>query len=142
MVGLPPADWRAQFFTAQELNDPAVSGAFADADGDRLLNALEYLLGSDLRDINSQPVAEVSSVEEGGSRFAEFRFTLREGVTEFGARIQQSLDLQVWSDASSFFTLQSSTPNGDGTRTVTYRANNAIAPDTRLFLRVLAVETP
>jgi hypothetical protein len=44
--------WRAQYFTALELADPAVSGLDADPDGDQITNAGEYAFGSDPRVAN------------------------------------------------------------------------------------------
>jgi hypothetical protein len=142
LVGPVPTDWRSQFFTAAELANPNISGIFADADGDKLVNALEYLLGSDLRDGASRNPPEARVVELGGQDFVEFSFILRDGVTEFVAEIQESSDLQNWSDASGSLTLVNTTPNGDGTSTLTYRGNSPIDPAVDLYFRVRAGEVP
>jgi hypothetical protein len=139
-VGSAPGDWRAAFFTTAELSDAALSGVFADADGDKMVNALEYLLGGDLRDNASRRDPEVTAVELGGEKFAEFRFTLRDGVNEFLAEIEVSTDLQNWGDAAGVLTLIGATPNGDGTSTLTYRGDFPIDPDADLYFRVRAVE--
>ncbi|NIP96664.1 MAG: lamin tail domain-containing protein [Akkermansiaceae bacterium] len=140
IAGPPSTDWRSAFFTEAELADPAISGVYADADLDGLANALEYLLGSDLRDGGSrrQPLAEGIRVDDG--IYFELSFTLRDGVTEFAADLEQSHDLLSWSDASDALTLINTTPNGDGTRTLTYRGNNPITPESTLFFRLALVE--
>lgn len=142
VVDSDPVDWRLQFFTEAELNDANLSGIFADADGDRLANALEYLLGSDLRDVFSRCRIDATVTHLGRRSFFELSFTLRNGVTEFGADIQQSPDLQTWSSAAGSLTQISTTPNGDGTRTVTFQGNSPIDPGVDLFFRVQAVEVP
>jgi hypothetical protein len=142
VVDSDPVDWRLQFFTEAELNDANLSGIFADADGDRLANALEYLLGSDLRDVFSRCRINASVTQLGGRDFFELSFTLRNGVTEFVAEFQKSPDLQSWSSATGSLTQISTTPNGDGTSTVTFQGNNPIDPGVDLFFRVQAVEVP
>jgi hypothetical protein len=39
-------EWRAGYFDAGQLADPAISGAQADADGDGKVNLIEYALGT------------------------------------------------------------------------------------------------
>ena len=141
VVESSPADWRAAFFTESELADPAVSGIFADADGDRLANVLEYLLGSDLRDGASAAALQISVVEEGGASHLEVEFTLRDGVTEYAAALEFASDLDDWSAADALLELIGTSPNGDGTTTQTYRSKQPIdALGTgEMFVRVRAV---
>ncbi len=138
-IGAAVSDWRTPFFDAAELADPAISGPLADADGDRFPNALEYLLGSDPRDPASFRPAEVSVAADGA---LELTFTLRDGVEEFVPQIESSPDLQgaTWSDAGADFALTSTTTNGDGTSTVTYRGPAVAAIGAALYLRVRAAE--
>lgn len=137
VVGEQPTNWRFDFFTPAELADPDVSGPFADADGDRLVNALEYLLGTDLRIANSRNGPTVSVIEDGENLLIDLTFTLREGVTEFEAVIEQSGDLRTWSEAQDITLQNSSSENG--IQTVTYRL--AAPPTLRqdLYFRVRAV---
>ncbi len=138
----PPSDWRSQFFTPAELNDPDLSGILADADGDRLVNALEYLLGSDLRDKASRSGLQISLLPVAGDYYIELAHTLRNGVSEFAAVIDQSSDLRNWSDSDSTISQPATTSNGDGTSTVTYRGNNPINPALDLYFRIRAVALP
>ncbi len=57
--------WRAGQFTPEELEQPAISGPLADADGDGLSNLMEYALGSDARSAASavQPLLEFTGSE-------------------------------------------------------------------------------
>lgn len=138
----PPTDWRSQFFTPAELNDPNLSAPFADADLDGLLNALEYLLGSDLRSASSQAGLQVSTVHVGGQHYVELVHTLRDGVSEFAAIVEQSTDLENWTNTSGTLNQFATTSNGDGTSSITYRGDRLIDPDVDLYFRVRAVELP
>ncbi len=138
----PPSDWRSQFFTPAELNDPDLSGLLADADGDLLVNALEYLLGSDLRDRTSRSGLQISLLPVAGGYYIELAHTLRNGVSEFAAVIDQSSDLGNWSGSDGTIRQHSTTSNGDGTSTVTYRGNQPVDPALNLYFRIRAVALP
>ncbi|MFT5411127.1 MAG: hypothetical protein ACI9NC_003861, partial [Verrucomicrobiales bacterium] len=97
-VGDSAFDWRALFFTAAEIADPAISGPLADADGDKFSNIIEYLLGSDPRD-GSDSLPPSAEVVDG---FIEFSFTLRDGVGDYTAEIESSTELQSWAAAGDF----------------------------------------
>ena len=60
-----PDTWKARFFTAAELGDPAVSGDAADPDGDGQSNFQEYLAGTDPRDPQSCLRIESASTVTG-----------------------------------------------------------------------------
>ena len=142
VVGAPPADWRAAFFSEAELSDPQISGLFADPDFDGLVNALEYLLGSDLRDGRSHAGPRVSVFAVGENRYLELSFTVRDGVSEFAAVVERSGDLRSWSNAAGSLSLLGTTANGDGTSTLTYRGNDPIDPTVDLYFRIRAVDVP
>ena len=138
----PPSDWRSQFFTIAELNDPDISGLFADADGDQLVNALEYLLGSDLHDNSDRSGLEISLVVVEGQPYIELSHTLRDGVSEFTAFIDQSFDLENWNDSGITIRRFSTISNENGTSTLTYRGNNPVDPALDLYFRIRAVALP
>ncbi len=138
----PSRDWREQFFSPAELSNPALSGQFADADGDQLANALEYLLGSDLRDNASRNDLTINLIELEGEAYLELTHTLREGVSEFSAVIDRSSDLRGWAESNEIISQVSSISNGDGTSTVTYRGINPVDSDLDLYFRIRAVALP
>jgi hypothetical protein len=129
VTGSSPQDWRAQFFTAEELANPALSGALADADGDGQPNHLEYLMGSHPRSATSTSRYDITLTAAGT---IEVRFSLRDGVAGITTTLEQSPNLTDWQPASTF-TLTSSQPNGNGTSTLTYTGP---PPTTPHFYRI------
>ena len=109
------------------------------ADGDKLLNAYEYTLGSDLRDGTS---LSGLTIRVNGTNHLELSHPLRDGVTEFAALIEQSGDLQTWSSTSGTLDQLGTTSNGDGTSTVSYRSSNPIDPAVDLYFRIRVVSLP
>jgi ELWxxDGT repeat protein len=97
-VETPHDEWTRQHFTPQQLADPLVSGPAADADGDGVTNALEFVFGR----LPHQPEGErgwslTSTTPAAGQRRAVFTFN-RLAVLPLGAAvlIEQSEDLQTW----------------------------------------------
>jgi hypothetical protein len=112
MVGAPAVDtvfvedapwdeWRFEHFTAEELRLGAVTGPFADPDGDGLLNLLEYAFGSDpaLPDFDPGFHAAIELVNgpSGTNAAVVVRFHRRMEPTDLLYEIQTSLDGAGWS---------------------------------------------
>lgn len=77
------ARWQAGWFDAAELDDPAISGLFADADGDKLPNFIEYAFGTHPRLGGAVPLADglglpsFSLVEENGTVYQTLTYPRR-----------------------------------------------------------------
>ena len=104
------AHWQAEWFTAAELDDPAVSGLSADADGDGLSNLIEYAFGTHPKSGAAAPVAaglgmpSFSLVEENGTVYQTLTYPRRRVGLRLDPEIYQALFAESpagpWTDAS------------------------------------------
>ena len=87
------SQWRAASFDPAMLNDPAISGAEADPDGDGRKNLVEYACGSLPAAADAAPPVLVSASMSG----AVLQFHRVAGRTDAALTLQQSVDARVWS---------------------------------------------
>jgi len=98
-VSLPNyTDWADLYWDSPELNDPAISGWFADPDGDRLVNGLEFAMRLD----PTEPQPADDPVPAWRIEGNEVIFTYREDIAVTGVRLhaQVSEDLLSWNDVN------------------------------------------
>jgi surface-anchored protein len=103
------ARWQAGWFDAAELDNPAISNLFADADRDGLSNFLEYAFGTHPRSGAAVPLAEglgmpsFSLVEENDTLYQTLVYPRRRAGLRFKPEIYQPLFAESpagpWSDA-------------------------------------------
>ncbi|MDP3851692.1 MAG: choice-of-anchor M domain-containing protein [Luteolibacter sp.] len=103
------ARWQAVWFDAAELDDPAVSGLFADADGDGLSNFIEYAFGTHPRSGASVPLADglglplFSLSEESGTVYQTLTYPRRRAGERTAPELYQPLFADSpagpWTDA-------------------------------------------
>jgi hypothetical protein len=86
--------WRFTHFTSGELNDPQVSSAIADPDGDQLANLIEYAMALDP---NLPGVSTAILSETGGYLTLSVSKNLEAGDITWAAEV--SADLVNWDDA-------------------------------------------
>jgi hypothetical protein len=101
--------WQAEWFDAAELDDPAVSGLFADADRDGYFNLLEYAFGTHPRSGGPVPLAEglglptFSLVGDNGTLYQTLRYPRRRAGLRLDPEIYQPLFADSpagpWTDA-------------------------------------------
>ena len=139
---LTVADWRAQYFSAADLADPAkeatVWGHFADLDADGFSNALEYALGGSPTNSASHPDIVTSLFASApDAHFLRETYRLREGTTGLEISPQLSSDLAAWGTGTTL--IGGPVSQGDGTALVTVQDNISVetAPAGRRFLRLL-----
>lgn len=123
--------WRRDNFFAPELDNPALSGATADADTDGLVNALEFALGLDPR---TPGTSGAPALMLDANRRLTLSFT-RRALPEITYDVQASGDLQTWTS------LWSSTGSANTAGPVTVTDDVVLDATTRRFLR-LAITTP
>lgn len=89
------ASWRAERFTAAQLEDAAVSGPAADPDGDGLPNLLEYALAGDplVAERDAAPAVSLSTPPDSRLRIV---FTRHRADLVYA--VQGSSDLREWDD--------------------------------------------
>ena len=132
--GSPGGDDRPTFATwaaAHSVSDPN-----ADDDFDGLTNRLEYALGGDPlhADAGILPLAIIAPVTVGGitSNYLTLTFKRQLGAEDITYHVELSTTLASWSETA---VLASSTFNGDGTITETWRSPQPTT-NPKLFLRL------
>jgi hypothetical protein len=68
------SSWQARYFVQDELKNPAIGGASADPDGDRLSNQQEFISGTDPRNAQSHLWLESAMVGQGAAGGNKLRF--------------------------------------------------------------------
>jgi len=141
-----PAEWRASYlpggnpgdtdgytFAVWAAQNPGSTNPAGDEDNDSFDNRLEYALMGDPAASSTlrSPTAEFTEVS--GLDYATLTFTRRTEAEDATFNVQFSTELMTWGIPA---TLVSSTVNGDGTTTQTWRSVNPVSSQTRLFGRV------
>ena len=125
--------WSAQFFSPAELADPLASGADADASGDGVSNLIKYALGLDPTTRTQDGLPAVGM--DGG--FLTLSFRRLQKAVDLTLVVEVSTDLGDWQPAA---TKTMSNDHGDGTETVTFRANSPITNESRQFMRLKVIQ--
>jgi hypothetical protein len=102
---------------------PPLSGELDDADGDGLVNVLEYVLVSDPLNSGSTPAVMASLEDIGGTRYLTLTYTRLLAATDAVFEVEVSTDLALWNSGPSFVT-QAFPPidHGNGTLTISQRS--------------------
>lgn len=134
----PVTKWKRLVFTAQELNNPAVSGDASDPEKDGLPNLVEMLLRGRVKalDLNRYP-QQAFGVDPDGKLY--LCLTYRQSKTARGVEgeVQASTDLRDWSQVVP------SVPTGvQDAETVEMRGSILIDGQSRQFLRLRAKRVP
>ena len=135
--------WRAQFFTADELNDPTKEpthwGDGADPDNDGHPNVFEYALGLNPRSSDQLDTVLVPGVtDDAGNRFLTLAFPRRLNAPELQYLPEVSSDEQTWSGGA---TLLSTSPLSADFERVTYRDITPITTAAPRFMRLRVVQS-
>jgi hypothetical protein len=90
-------EWREAFFSLEDLADPAVSGALADPDGDRLVNVREYVMYLHPTFANPDPISfSVIRNEPAIPLAVTLSFPWADGMTDATIKLVGSAELKNW----------------------------------------------
>lgn len=106
--------WRFARFTANQLSDPAVSGATADPDHDQLANLLEYALDTD--PLHSGPSPVVVDQEAGGLKLTTAKNPAASDVSwsaEVSGNLADWQPATILTDSATLFEARDDAPIGE-----------------------------
>ncbi len=130
--------WQSQYFTAAELQNPAISGPNAAPAGDGISNLLKYALGLNPKTSGVAGLPQVSTTRVGGQNYLTLTYTKVLAATDLTYTVEAGDDLQTWSSGTDTTAVVSTTNNADGqTQTVVVRDLTATSANKRfLHLKV------
>ncbi len=139
-VGATLASYQALHFTAAELLNPAISGPLADADGDGMVNLLEYARGGNPR--LAETVSGPASGLVGGA--LSMTYVRRTDALDLVYVVEHATGLSsgVWQNGPAHTQQVSVTPIAGGLEQVTVRAVASGVAQSFLRLRVSHTPTP
>ncbi|MBK1792062.1 Ig-like domain-containing protein [Persicirhabdus sediminis] len=121
-------DWKNQHFTSSDLQDPNVSGNFANPSRDGLANLLKYALGLDPKSYHKQAF----SMDLGANKKPLIGFNYDPQRSDVDIILETSSDLTNWQTAGQSIQGNAFTPV-DGKATVIHN-NRELSPNLQLEL--------
>ena len=131
--GFTYEQWAQQVFGNS--NDPHTA-ATAIAPGETLPNLIRYAQGDDL---NNSPLAQAMIADHNGQPYLTLTYQARVPLNDANLVPQISTNLITWENST---VLLSTTPNGDGTETISVRDALPYDPATPRFIRLSSTLTP
>ena len=129
--------WQNTYFTAAELNDPAISGLNACPAGDGIPNLIKYALGLKPKIDGTSGLPVVSSVPTAEQTYLALTYTKALSATDLTYTVEASGDLSAWCSGSGSTAEISATNNPDGqTQTVVVRDLVPEGTAAKRFLRL------
>lgn len=142
--------WRTVRFGGA-VSNPAVSGDFADPDGDQVPNFLEYALGLDPLSASTEGLPFVKILNDSGNSYLALIFQRSTSATDTTFAIRTSGDLIQWLSGSSYSgsntipvtatTTEVSRRLTNGIETITVRDNTPVNSAARRFM-MMRVSNP
>ena len=127
--------WQRLHFSTEEINTSTRVGLEGDFNGDGLQNIWEYAFGLDPRIHHSGANASSLLVEDLGNEYLAIQFRKQTYSEDLIYQLQESNDLQKWSDTTNPIQVLKS-DNGDGTELIVLRGVIPIAPTEKWFQRL------
>lgn len=131
--------WKAASFTSSELDDPAISGDYADPDGDQIPNILEYALGTDPKIMDDPSVisalSEKPDIGMPYDAIVKFKRDKNKSGVDYGLTVATNL-ISGWSDGAGNIVHTTTIDDGNGkTETVKYFVKSP-AGEQQFFIRL------
>jgi hypothetical protein len=126
------AAYQLQYFTQAQLQNSAISGASADANGDGISNLMACALGI------SPLVSASGSLPVAGASNGHLTLTFPEpkGLTNWTTAVEVSSDLVTWHSGSSYTTQTSVTSLDANRNLITVMDNTATSAAAQRFMRL------
>ncbi|WP_221031901.1 carboxypeptidase-like regulatory domain-containing protein [Actomonas aquatica] len=134
LADLPIQQWRLDQFGA-EANTTAAA-ATSDADGDGIINLLEYVFFLDPVSPDGPGGLELALAPLDGTTYLEIHYTRNPAATDVIATLEGSADLTTFTEVATEFTEVSTTTNPDGSETVVLRSTAPFQDLTARFFRL------
>ena len=129
--------WQNTYFTAAELNNPAISGSNAAPAGDGISNLTKYALGLNPKSDGSGGLPTISLTPVGSSKYLTLTYNKSLGASDVTYTVEVSSDLQTWSSGTSYTATISATNNSAGTmQTVVQRDLTPTSGTMQRFIRL------
>ncbi len=126
----PLASWRANYFSQETLDDPALEttvwGNTADPDGDGIPNLIEFALSGIPTDPGSAPLPTLGTITIGDDQFLSLTVNKNPDATDLTFDVRTSTDLATWQsgtghtvvveDSETTLIVRSHAPIGTGRR--------------------------
>ena len=129
------ATWQRIHFSAAEISSAQQVRHGDDFNGDGLTNLWEYALGLDPRTHPFRAYVSGLIVEASGMEYLGLTFRKQTYSGDLVYRLQESNDLQTWSDIANPIEVLR-TDNGDGTESMVLRGVNPLAATGKWFQRL------
>lgn len=131
------AAWQKTYFTAADLNNPAISGTYATPAGDGIPNLTKYALGLDPKASGISALPTISFTTAGSSKFLTLTYNRWLAASDVVYVVEVSGDLQTWSSGSNYTATVSAVNNTAGTmQTVVQRDLTPTSSAGQRFIRL------
>jgi hypothetical protein len=130
------AAWQSQYFTAEQLADPTISGPTADPYGSGVPNLLAYAL--QLNPATVRPTDVPSPVITNGH--LTVTYFVPNSISDISYIVEVSSDLQTWNSGSGYTSIVTSVPGSSGT-TITVQ-DQLPATTQKHFMRLRVTQNP
>jgi hypothetical protein len=134
--GGPYEDWRAAYFTPEQLANPAVSGDGADASGDGIPNLVKYAYDLNPLVVNHPTLPAAFIENAAGTNFLDVQYVQRNPPAGVSYTPQHSTNMTDWNADPAGFLQVGSVASSNNTSIITLRVLGAVSSALQRFARI------